>query len=180
MINVPYCSELIRLSNCENTDIHSRHRTIKKIALPLVDTVAWILPQILNSGTRSPGCDDGGEIVKVAASYSCFHHLIDGSRRSQSWMEIGQVPIVSKGPRRTKKCLDVGRGIFNVVLGACCRNNLGEGYLTGVRASSIFVIYKRVYPSRFSDGTLQNPAQNIEKWMICIVENIDNAAACCD
>ena len=44
----------------------------QRIALPLVDTVAWILPRILNSGTRSPGCDDGGEIVKVAVSFLVF------------------------------------------------------------------------------------------------------------
>ena len=95
-------------------------------------------------------------------------------------MEIGRVPIVSKGPRWTKKCIDVGRGIINVVLGAWCRNKNLVKYTWPELERQISSNIQRVYPSRFSDGILQNPAQNIEKWMICIVENIDNAAACCD
>ena len=80
-------------------------------------------------------------------------------------MEIGQVPIVSKGPRQTKKKRRRQGHLQRCSGSVVPKQKLGEGYLTGVRASSIFVIYKRVYPSRFSDGTLQNPAQNIEKWM---------------
>ena len=69
-------------------------------------------------------------------------------------MEIGQVPIVSKGPRRTKKCVDVGRGIVNVVLGACCRNKNLLKWIRPELERQISSNIQKVYPSRFSDGTV--------------------------
>ena len=79
------------------------------------------------------------------------------------------------------KCVDVGRGIVNIVLGAWCRN---KNLLNDIRPElerQISSNIQRAYPSRFSDGTVTKPCTKHRGMGENVIsENIDNAAACCD
>ena len=63
-------------------------------------------------------------------------------------MEIGQVPIVSKGPMNNEVCR-CWQGHRQHRSGSLVpKQKLVEVYVTGIRAPSIFLIYKRVLSGR--------------------------------